>query len=85
MDTCNNIIWHGVDDSDIPIPKLLPPTGGEQIASVVITGNSNIVFKDCDIAHGAGTLTVISAGSSARGNIWRRVEPKGVSVRSHEM
>lgn len=55
MDTCNNVVWEGLDDSELPDPKLSPPSGGDQLASVVITGDSsNIVFKDCDISPGAG-------------------------------
>lgn len=57
MDTCNNVVWQGLDDFNIPTPKLSPPVGGDLPANVVITGDSSgIVFKDCIVAPGAGAL-----------------------------
>lgn len=57
MDTCNNVVWQGLDDFDIPDPRISPPVSGDQTASVVVTGDSsNIVIMDCDIGPGAGVL-----------------------------
>eukprot|EP00904_Undaria_pinnatifida_P008258 jgi/Undpi1/4562/HiC_scaffold_18.g07916.m1 len=54
MDTCNNVVWQGLDDFDIPDPRISPPVSGDQTASVVVTGDSsNIVIMDCDIGPGA--------------------------------
>lgn len=53
MDTCNNVTWKGSQSSEAPNPKLMPPTGGDQAASVVITGDSSeIVFQNCEITGG---------------------------------
>lgn len=55
IDTCNNIVFEGSDESELPNPKISPPSGGSQTASVVITGDSSgIVFKDTDVGPGAG-------------------------------
>lgn len=55
MDTCNNIVWEGYDEFEVPTPRLSVPTGGDQTANVVVTGDSSgIVFQNCDIGPGAG-------------------------------
>ena len=63
MDTCNNIVWEGYDEFEVPTPRLSPPTGGSQTASVVVTGDSSgIVFQNCFVGPGAGTRGLLSAG-----------------------
>lgn len=55
LDTCNNFVWEGWDEFEVPDPKLSPPSGGDQTANVVITGNSSgIVFQNTEIGSGAG-------------------------------
>lgn len=62
MDTCNNILWDGFDGGESPNPKISPPSGGSQTASVVITGDSSdIVFQDTDVGPGAGDWGLLSA------------------------
>lgn len=57
MEICNNVVWEGWDDFEIPKPKLSPPAGGDQTASVVIIGDSSgIMFQNCAIAAGAGAV-----------------------------
>lgn len=57
VDSCNNVRFQGYDEFEVPTARLSPPTGGDQAASVVITGDSSeIVLQNCDIAAGAGTL-----------------------------
>eukprot|EP00904_Undaria_pinnatifida_P008259 jgi/Undpi1/4563/HiC_scaffold_18.g07917.m1 len=54
MDTCNNIVWEGYDEFEVPTPRLSVPTGGDQTANVVVTGDSSgIVFQNCDVGPGA--------------------------------
>eukprot|EP00904_Undaria_pinnatifida_P008263 jgi/Undpi1/4567/HiC_scaffold_18.g07921.m1 len=54
LDTCNNFVWEGWDEFEVPDPKLSPPSGGDQTANVVITGNSSgIVFQNTEIGSGA--------------------------------
>ncbi|CAM9212730.1 unnamed protein product, partial [Laminaria digitata] len=54
MDTCNNIVWEGYDEFEVPTPRLSAPTGGSQTANVVVTGDSSgIVFQNCDVGPGA--------------------------------
>lgn len=72
IDTCNNIVFEGSDESELPNPKISPPSGGSQTASVVITGDSSgIVFKDTDVGPGAEPLFLMeSSGQLTLDNIW---------------
>lgn len=55
LDTCNNFVWEGWSEFEVPSAKLSPPTGGDQTANVVVTGDSSgIVFQNCEIMPGAG-------------------------------
>ena len=55
IDTCNNILFEGWDEFEVPTARLSPPVGGDQTASVVITGDSSgIVFQNCYVEPGAG-------------------------------
>lgn len=59
MDTCNNVVWEGgkLDGYRLPTARFSPPAGGDQAASVVITGDSsNISFRACLVGPGAGTF-----------------------------
>ncbi|CAM9686607.1 unnamed protein product, partial [Ectocarpus sp. 12 AP-2014] len=45
---------------EVPTPVFLPPTGGDQAASIVITGaSSGIVFQHCSIYAGGDTAPVL--------------------------
>lgn len=53
MDTCNNVRWEGYGGFELPDAMLMPPTGGDQAASVVITGDSSeIVLQNCEVTGG---------------------------------
>lgn len=63
MDTCNNIVWDGFsDEGTTPTGLHDPPFGGNQTASVVITGDSSgIVFRRSTIGNGSGDHGLLSA------------------------
>lgn len=52
----NNLRFEGSDDLDFAFPAILaPPTGGDQTANVVITGNSSgVVFRAFSFGDGPG-------------------------------
>lgn len=55
MEDCTDIVWEGYDEFDVPTPRLNPPTGGDQTANVVITGDSSgITIANAYITSGAG-------------------------------
>lgn len=56
IEDSNNLHFEGGDDLDFAFPAILdPPTGGDQTANVVITGNtSGVVFKAFSIGDGPG-------------------------------
>lgn len=66
IDTCTNVEFDGlllVDAIGVDDPAFNAPTGGEQVANVVITGNSSgIVFKGFIVGPGVGKL-LYSGGS----------------------
>lgn len=71
MDTCKNITWEGWDQFEVPSPSLSRPTGGDQAASVVITGDSSdIVFQNCYVGPSAGRVSRVSqAGGRLIGSL----------------
>lgn len=55
IDTCNNVRFQGYDEFEVPTARLSPPAGGDQAASVVITGDSSeIVLQNCEVTAGPG-------------------------------
>ncbi|CAM9499220.1 unnamed protein product [Ectocarpus sp. 4 AP-2014] len=55
FDTCNDIVFEGVDEFAIPLAYFSPPVAGsDQTANVVVTGDSSgIVFQNFIVAAGA--------------------------------
>ncbi len=55
IDSCNNIVFKGVDESEIPTGRISPPISGDLAASAVITGDSSgIVLQNLYIDSGPG-------------------------------
>ncbi|CAN0223077.1 unnamed protein product, partial [Pylaiella littoralis] len=62
IDTCNNIRFQGYDEFEVPSARLMPPTGGDQAASVVITGDSSgIILQNCEVTPGADPRIVVES------------------------
>lgn len=57
IDTCNDVFFEGiVDEDEIEDARLDAPSGGDQTANVVITGDSSdVVFETFIVGPGAGT------------------------------
>lgn len=55
INTCNDVVFEGIEELETPNPSLDAPSGGDQNANVVITGNSSdVVFKNFVVGPGAG-------------------------------
>ncbi|CAM9220801.1 unnamed protein product [Pylaiella littoralis] len=62
IDTSNNIWFQGEDEFEFPTAVISPPTGGDQTASVVITGDSSgIILQNCVVAAGADPRILVES------------------------
>ena len=66
IEDSTNLHFEGSDDLDFAFPAILdPPSGGEQTANVVITGNSSgLVFKAFSIGAGPGKSSSPSSANT---------------------
>lgn len=72
LDSCNNIWFEGTNEFEFPDARLSPPTGGDQAASVVITGDSSeIVFQNCQVTGGGSGACDCDNEHSEAGQLYR--------------
>lgn len=68
IDTCNDVIFEGYDEFEVPDPSFDAPSGGDQEANVVITGDSSgVVFMNFEVGPGAGACLTNCQVKNAQG------------------